>query len=112
MYKNPTEEETEDASSHQEIKPNYIETQLSKDKRKECRDIVRTINEYGISQRQKLYIIWALSLELEDVEAMKRIVAAISSVQEGLVDSNNTGPSRLILDTQDALSLVKKKIIL
>jgi len=39
----------------------------------ECRDIVRTIMDYGVSQQQLLHICKLLSLELEDGNAMKRI---------------------------------------
>ena len=40
------------------IRPNYIETELSSDRKKETRDMVKTLNEFGISQRQKLFLIY------------------------------------------------------
>lgn len=45
----------------------------------DCRRIVREISLYGISQRQQLFIIYLLALELEDIDAMKSITAAIKS---------------------------------
>lgn len=45
----------------------------------DCRRIVREISLYGVSQRQQLFIIYLLALELEDIDAMKSITAAIKS---------------------------------
>lgn len=63
------------------VQPNYIETQLSKDKRQECREIVKTINDYGVSQRQKLFLIWLLALELENRTLLTGITAAVGASQ-------------------------------
>lgn len=49
----------------------------------DCRRIVREISLYGVSQRQQLFIIYLLSLELEDIDAMKSISAAIKSCSGG-----------------------------
>lgn len=38
-----------------------------------CRQIVREINNFGISQRQSMVLIYLLALELEDVERMRSI---------------------------------------
>ena len=68
---------TEEAQEGEEyIQPN-IELELPVNKRKDCRDIVMEIRKFGVSQRQMLYIIYLLSLELEDNKAMKAIVKAI-----------------------------------
>jgi hypothetical protein len=68
---------TEEAQDGEEyIQPN-IELELPVNKRKDCRDIVMEIRKFGVSQRQMLYIIYLLSLELEDNKAMKAIVKAI-----------------------------------
>ena len=44
----------------------------------ECRDIVKTIMEYGITQQQILLICKLLSLELEDGNTMKRISSLVN----------------------------------
>jgi len=68
---------TEEAQEGEEyIQPN-IELELPVNKRKDCRDIVMEIRKFGVSQRQMLYIIYLLSLELEDNKAMKAIAKAI-----------------------------------
>ena len=58
------------------IKPN-IEFQLSAEKRKECRNIIQEIRKFGISQRQMLYLVQLLSLELENREVMLALTKAI-----------------------------------
>lgn len=63
------------------IKPN-VELKLSADKRKECRNIVMEIRKFGISQRQLLYLIQLLSLELENREVMKALIDAIGENRE------------------------------
>jgi hypothetical protein len=68
---------TEEAQEGEEyIQPN-IELELPVNKRKDCRDIVMEIRKFGVSQRQMLYIIYLLSLELEDNKTMKAIAKAI-----------------------------------
>jgi len=57
-----------DGDKEKYIKPTNIEIQLSKEKRQMCRDIVKEINNFGVSQRQKLFICELLALELEDRE--------------------------------------------
>ena len=39
----------------------------------ECRKIIKEINNFGVTQRQILLIIYLLSLELENAEEMKII---------------------------------------
>jgi hypothetical protein len=69
------------------IVPNYIETKLPKEKRMECRGIVKTINEYGISQRMKLYLIYLLALELENRESMVKITRIVGECKDTIEDS-------------------------
>ena len=69
------------------VVPNYIETKLTKEKRMECRGIVKTINQHGISQRQKLYMIYLLSLELENRDSMMKIVKVVSEFKDTIEDS-------------------------
>lgn len=66
---------------NQFIIPN-IETKLPKHKRDECREIVLEVRNFGVSQRQLLYLIHLLSLELENVEAMRAIAKAVGEVRE------------------------------
>lgn len=65
------------------IKP-HLETKLSKEKKDTCRMIVKEIRNYPVSQRQMLYIIQLLALELENRDAMQRIVNAVHEHREEL----------------------------
>ena len=42
-----------------------------------CRDIVREINRFGVSQRQTMMVIYLLALELEDVESMRALTRLV-----------------------------------
>jgi hypothetical protein len=80
------EDKTNDSDEEAYIKPD-IETKLSKEKRMICRDIVKEINHFGVEQRQKLYLIYLLALELENRDAMLAIVQAVKSVKDK-IDTN------------------------
>lgn len=54
------------------IRP-HMETKLSDQKRHECREIVREIKTFGVNQRQILFIIDLLALELEDIKTGKEL---------------------------------------
>ena len=41
----------------------------------QCREILGEIVNFGVSDRQKLFIIYLLALELEDVEKMQNIAS-------------------------------------
>lgn len=69
------------------IQPN-IEIKLPAAKRMECRNIVKEIKEFGINERQKLYLIYLLSLELEDREVMLALTKAIGENREKIKISN------------------------
>jgi len=45
-----------------------------------CRQIVREINNFGITQRQTLLIIYLLASELENVEQMQAITRLVREV--------------------------------
>jgi len=77
------------------VVPNYIETKLSKEKRLECRGIVKTINEYGVSQRMKLYLIYLLALELENRDSMLKIAKVVGECKDNIEDS------KLILENKE-----------
>jgi glutathionylspermidine synthase len=42
-----------------------------------CRKIVSEISQYGVSDRQRLFIVYLLSLELEDTELMQILTQTI-----------------------------------
>ena len=58
------------------IKPN-IEMELSAEKRQVVREIIKEIKNFGVSQRQMVYLIYCLSLELENNEFMRDLVAVV-----------------------------------
>lgn len=95
------EAEKEDGVSY--VAPNYIETKLTKASKQKCRNMVRTINEFGISQREKLFLIYLLSLELEHRESMLKITKAVGECQ-GSIES----PKVIIEDDKPQ----KKQILL
>jgi hypothetical protein len=45
-----------------------------------CRQMVREIMNFGITQRQTLMVMYLLAMELENVEQMKELTAAIRDV--------------------------------
>lgn len=45
-----------------------------------CRQIVREVMNFGISQRQQLLLIYLIALELEDVTKMKSITEFMKEV--------------------------------
>lgn len=63
------------------VEPN-IEYELSKEKRQTCREIVKEIKEFGINQRQLLFLIQLLAMELENGEAMRAISKAVGAVRK------------------------------
>ena len=69
------------------IKPN-IEIKLPANKRLECREIVNEVREFGITQRQVLYLIYLLALELEDREIMLTLTKAIGENRDNVAISN------------------------
>jgi hypothetical protein len=83
------------------VVPNYIETKLSKEKRLTCRGIVKTINNFGVSQRMKLFIIYLLALELENRESMMKIVKTITECKDTIEDGKV-----IVEDQQTAKKLI------
>lgn len=47
----------------------------------ECRKIVKNLNEFGINEKQKIQLIYLLSLELESKDAMDILVNAVKKVK-------------------------------
>lgn len=65
------------------IKPS-IEVALAPNKRQECRDILQEIKQFGISQRQIVYLIYLLALEVENIELMKGITSLIGDKRDNV----------------------------
>ena len=91
------ESETKEEEAY--VVPNYVETKLSKEKRMECRGIVKTINQYGVSQRMKLYLI---ALELENRDSMMKSAKVVGECKDSIEDSklivgNETQAKKLLL---------------
>jgi len=47
-----------------------------------CRQMVREINNFGITQRQALFLIYLLASELENVEHMRAITKLVRELGE------------------------------
>lgn len=47
------------------------------DENRVCRDIVREIGNFGITQRQSLMVMYLLAMELENVEHMRTLTRVI-----------------------------------
>ena len=47
-----------------------------------CRDILKEILNFGVSEHQKKFLIRLLALELEDTNTMKRVSNAIDGKEE------------------------------
>lgn len=59
-----------------------------------CRDILKEILNFGISEFQKKFLIKLLALELEDTNMMKNIDNIIS----GKVEETNNNNKKLIIN--------------
>ena len=84
------------------VEPN-IEHELPKDKRQMCREIVREIKEFGVNQRQILFLIQLLAMELENREALRAISKVVGEVRKEVPVGN-----KLILADQPRIN---KKIV-
>jgi len=45
-----------------------------------CRKLVREIAHFGITQRQQLYVIYLLALEIENIENMRAITSLLKEI--------------------------------
>ncbi len=48
-----------------------------------ARKIIREITNFGITERQRMMIIYLLAMELEDIEHMKAITSVVRSLGTG-----------------------------
>lgn len=53
------------------------ESEKRADENNVCRQMVREINNFGITQRQALLLIYLLASELENIEQMKSITSLV-----------------------------------
>lgn len=74
------EESAEDGVEY--VKPKYVELTLTKERKQELRALNKTLNDFGMSQRDKLFLIYVMSLEFESREAMNAIVDGVSAADE------------------------------
>ena len=56
-----------------------------------AREIVQSVLQYGVNQKQIEQIIYLFSMELEDVDLMKQLSTAINQSREGTQASIITG---------------------
>jgi hypothetical protein len=72
----------------------YGDTESSKifQERHQCREIIGEIMKFGVSENQKLRIIYLLSLELENNSLMKEIV----SICKERLDDDSEEESKII----------------
>jgi hypothetical protein len=50
-----------------------------------CREIVQTVLDYGVNQKEIYQLIYLLSLELENIEHMKKITNFISETKKSKI---------------------------
>jgi hypothetical protein len=53
------------------------ESEIDAEKLLECRKIVRNIMNFGITEKQKIHLIYLISLEVENRETMEFLVEAV-----------------------------------
>lgn len=61
------------------------------DENKACRQIVKEIIDFGVSQRQILLLTWLLAIELENNEHMLALTQLIKDIQPNIFISSDTG---------------------
>jgi hypothetical protein len=76
--------DNEENTGEKFIKPKNIELTLSKEKKQVCRDIVKEINNYGVSQRQKIFLCELIALELEDPNVRDAFIDAVKMARSKL----------------------------
>ena len=102
-----SDKQHQDLGGEEEQEPIYvqpnIEHELQKDKRQICRDIVKEIKDFGVNQRQILFIIQLLAMELENREVMNSLTKAVGEARKEIPVGNKlilpetpTGNKKLI----------------
>lgn len=97
------------------IQSNPIELELSKDKREEVHGIVQEVLRFGVDQRQVLYLIYQLAMNLENRDAMVEITNAVNRTREQVPLSQPQATHKKILSSSglplSSSSTNKKKLI-
>lgn len=72
----------------------YGQTQSEKiaEEKLSCRQIMNEISNFGVSERQKLFLIYLLAMELENVEHMQELSAHVRDLSSDmfLIDQATT----------------------
>jgi len=87
------------------LEPN-IEFELSKEKRQACRDIVLEIKNFGVNQRQFLFLIQLLAMELENGDHMRAIVKAVGTARKDVPVGNKV----ILTDSSESAGRTRKKL--
>lgn len=56
--------------------------ELSVESTLKCRKIVKTITEYGVTEKEKLKIIFLLALELEDRDHLQELTSLVEKLED------------------------------
>jgi len=88
-----------------------IEGKLSKEKREEVQQIIQEIKNFGISQRQLLYLVYHLALNLEQREIMLAITNAVNANREQVKTETIVTPKIKLATVEPELPSIKKQII-
>ena len=72
------------------IKIGKSDTEQTAINSRESREITKTIMEFGVNQQQILRIIYLLSLELENNEAMLEISSSVKNHLDSLTEETKT----------------------
>jgi len=78
-----------------------IKLEIDAKKRQESRDIVKKILEFGVTEQQKIDIIYFISMSLENNINMKEITNFINNFRKQInndqkITNNNTTNSKII----------------
>lgn len=65
-----------------------------------CRKIAKEISQFGITERQRLFLIYTLALELEDSDVMLELTACIKELTKSniFVSGENQQPASSVLE--------------
>lgn len=61
-----------------------------------CRQIVSNISAFGVTQRQLTFIIYLLSLELENAELMRKLTAIVKDDGRDAFITGNVGDDSIV----------------
>ena len=66
------------------VKYGQLRSEKTAEENEVCRKIVKEISQFGISERQRMFLIYLLALEVEDADVMRELTACVKE----LTDSN------------------------